>query len=140
MTVTKEQYTYAVGRRKEATAVIKLFPNWKWTFTIVKEGQNQDLKKYFGEKFLVDDALYAFSILGYDVLKSFNAEIVVRWWWIRWQAEAIRLWFARALIEYNMEYKTTLKPYWLLKRDPRAKERKKPWLRGARRRPQWSKR
>ncbi|MFZ5341969.1 MAG: 30S ribosomal protein S9 [Patescibacteria group bacterium] len=38
----------------------------------------------------------------------------------------MRLGFSRALVEFNNEYKTTLKPHGLLKRDPRAKERKKP--------------
>jgi small subunit ribosomal protein S9 len=55
-------------------------------------------------------------------------------------AEAIRLAFARALVEYNPEYRSVLKPYGLLKRDPREKERKKYGLKKARRAPQWSKR
>ena len=58
----------------------------------------------------------------------------------RAQAEAIRLAIARALVEFNPDYRPTLKPYGLLKRDPREKERKKYGLRGARRGQQYSKR
>lgn len=56
------------------------------------------------------------------------------------QAEAIRLAFARALVAYNEANRLQLKPYGLLKRDPRIKERKKPGLKKARKSPQWSKR
>lgn len=56
------------------------------------------------------------------------------------QSEALKLAFARALIQINPEFRLQLKPLGLLKRDPRRKERKKPGLRGARRSPQWSKR
>jgi small subunit ribosomal protein S9 len=44
------------------------------------------------------------------------------------------------LIDYNPEWRLTLKPYGLLKRDPRIKERKKPGLKKARKAPTWSKR
>lgn len=56
------------------------------------------------------------------------------------QADAIKLGFVRAIIEFNPEYKSTLKAYGLLKRDPRRKERKKPGLKKARKSPKWSKR
>ncbi len=56
------------------------------------------------------------------------------------QAESIRLGISRALCELNPTYRKTLKKLGFLKRDPRAKERKKPGLRKARRAPQWSKR
>jgi small subunit ribosomal protein S9 len=48
--------------------------------------------------------------------------------------------FARALVEYNPELRATLKPYSLLERDARVKERKKPGLKKARKAPTWSKR
>jgi len=44
------------------------------------------------------------------------------------------------LVEFNPDYRATLKPYGLLKRDPREKERKKPGKKKARKSPQWSKR
>ena len=56
------------------------------------------------------------------------------------QAGAIRLGITRALMEVNPDYRATLKPAGLVTRDPRAKERKKPGLKAARRSPQYSKR
>lgn len=56
------------------------------------------------------------------------------------QSDAVRLAFSRALIKSKEEWRLTLKPHGLLKRDPRIKERKKPGLKKARKAPQWSKR
>lgn len=56
------------------------------------------------------------------------------------QAEALRHGVARALLRVQEEFRTTLKRAGYLTRDPRAKERKKFLLRGARRGPQFSKR
>lgn len=56
------------------------------------------------------------------------------------QIEAIRHGIARALVKFEPEAKSILKKGGFLTRDPRAKERKKPGLKGARKSPQWSKR
>jgi small subunit ribosomal protein S9 len=56
------------------------------------------------------------------------------------QSDAIKLGFARALVDWNTDLRTQLKPYGLLKRDARIKERKKPGLKKARKAPTWSKR
>jgi small subunit ribosomal protein S9 len=56
------------------------------------------------------------------------------------QADAIRHGISRAMIMLVPEQRKDLKVRGFLKRDPRAKERKKFGLKGARRAPQWSKR
>ncbi len=56
------------------------------------------------------------------------------------QADALKLAIARALLSLNLEWRKQLKAAHLLTRDPRAKERKKPGLKRARRAPQFSKR
>jgi small subunit ribosomal protein S9 len=56
------------------------------------------------------------------------------------QAGALRLGIARALVEYNAELRSALRKAGLLTRDPRAKERKKYGMAGARKRFQFSKR
>lgn len=56
------------------------------------------------------------------------------------QAQALSLAMARALVSVDEGYKKQLRKAGLVTRDPRAKERKKPGLRGARRAPQFSKR
>ncbi len=141
--VTKKFYS-AVGRRKSSTATAYLT---KWTGKILISTSNNDefidINDFFsGEwsKDLLKDALYAFGVLWMNVKKMFDITLKVYWWGIRWQAEAIRLAIARALVKFNPDYRSALKPYWLLKRDPREKERKKPGKKKARKSPQWSKR
>ncbi len=56
------------------------------------------------------------------------------------QADAVKLGIARALLEFNIELRKTLKPDGLLSRDARIKERKKYGQKGARARFQFSKR
>ena len=63
------------------------------------------------------------------------------------QTGAIRLGIARALLEYDIDnvgkedsYRAILKANGFITRDSRAKERKKPGLKAARRAPQFSKR
>jgi small subunit ribosomal protein S9 len=56
------------------------------------------------------------------------------------QAGAVRLGIARALVEYDEALRGTLRKAGLLTRDPRAKERKKYGMAGARKRFQFSKR
>ena len=56
------------------------------------------------------------------------------------QAGAMRHGISRALLEVGEDFRPVLKKAGFLTRDSRAKERKKYGLRGARRRPQYSKR
>lgn len=135
------QYNYSVGRRKESTAVVKLFPQGSGNHTITHNGKKKTLKEYFwGAHYLLENALTPFSILGGDVVKQYDAEITVSGGGIAGQSNAIRLGFAKALIESNPEWRLALKPYGMLVRDARIKERKKPGLKKARKAPTWSKR
>lgn len=136
-------YYYAIGRRKESTAVIKLFPQWSGKFSVATENASKDktLREYFGGNLhMYQQATMPFSVLGTDIDKKFDAQIVLRGGGISGQSGAIKLGFARALVEYNPELRATLKPYGLLERDARVKERKKPGLKKARKAPTWSKR
>ncbi len=56
------------------------------------------------------------------------------------QADALRHGIARALVKFNPELRSVLKPAGMLTRDARVVERKKPGLKKARRSPQFSKR
>ena len=79
--------------------------------------------------------------------KTFDIVVKVNGGGFTGQTGAIRLGITRALLEYDKEneanedsYRKTLKRAGFVTRDPRAKERKKPGLKGARRAPQFSKR
>jgi small subunit ribosomal protein S9 len=70
----------------------------------------------------------------------FSVSVHVSGGGISGQATAVRHAISRALVEYDKNLRTPLKKEGFLKRDPRAKERRKFGLKKARKSPQWSKR
>ncbi len=131
---TKERYIESVGRRKTAIARARITPSAKTSVVI----NGKDINDYFPTQSLRTTALDAF--LKVALATQFTATVVVSGGGIAGQATAVRHAIARALIEYDINLRTTLKKEGFLKRDPRAKERKKPGLVKARKRKQWSKR
>ena len=129
-----ERYIEAVGRRKTAIARVRLTPSTRTTVLI----NNKDANVYFMTDLLRTTALEAFlkAALG----TQFSVTAVVRGGGIHGQAEAVRHAISRALVAYDHNLRTTLKKEGFLKRDPRAKERRKFGLKKARKAPQWSKR
>ncbi|PJA48830.1 MAG: 30S ribosomal protein S9 [candidate division SR1 bacterium CG_4_9_14_3_um_filter_40_9] len=140
--MANKEYSYAVGRRKESSATIKLSSKGTGNFLVKTEGgQEKTLQQYFGGNiYMYQTAISPLETIGNDAVKKFDAEISLKGGGIAGQADAIKLAFARALIDRNPDYRLTLKPYGHLKRDPRIKERKKPGLKKARKRPKRSKR
>lgn len=128
-----EKQTNAVGRRKEA--VTRIFLS-KGDGKITVNGK--DYKTYFPLVYLQNQVEAPFKTVEssdkYDVVVNATGGGV------KGQAEATKLGIARALIELNAEYRPALKAAGLLKRDPRAVERKKPGRKKARRSYQFSKR
>ncbi len=130
---TKEKYFRALGRRKEAIAIVKLYPH-KGSIIINQKPVAEFFKVLEFQK-IVEEPLKTVDSIG-----KFEIDIKVKGGGIRGQAEAIKLAIARALVKFNPEYKSFLKKEKLLTRDARVKERKKFGLKKARRAPQWSKR
>ena len=134
-TISKEdRYIESVGRRKTAIARVRITPGTRTGVTI----NNKDINDYFMTEPLRITALEAF--LKVSLPTQFLVTVVVRGGGIAGQATAVRHAISRALVEYDHELRTTLKKEGFLKRDPRAKERRKPGLVKARKRKQWSKR
>lgn len=133
---TKKEGTYieAIGRRKEAIARARLTPSAR-TMVIVN---NKDVNTYFATEPLRVTALEPF--LKVTLPTQFSVNIVVRGGGISGQATAVRHAISRALVEYDHALRGGLKKEGFLKRDSRAKERRKPGLVKARKRKQWSKR
>jgi len=128
------QYYYGVGRRKTATAQVRLYKgDGKKVMVNRQEGE-----RYFNPSFLMDKVLEPLKAVGMD--KDFDISVLVRGGGIVAQADAVRHGVARALVAFDNNLKTTLKKTGYLTRDARMKERKKPGLHGARRAPQFSKR
>jgi len=124
---------YATGKRKTAIARVWLEPG-EGKFVV----NERSLKEYFGRETCEMIALQPFEITGTQ--NQFNVRANVRGGGISGQSEAIRHGISKALLQYNEGYKDLLKKAGFLTRDSRIKERKKYGRRGARRRPQYSKR
>lgn len=123
----------AVGRRKASIARVYLE---KGKGEIIVNGK--DYKTYFPVVHLrnhLDDPFRVIEATG-----EYNVSVNVAGGGIKGQAEAIKLGIARALIKIDEELRPPLKKAGYLFRDPRVVERKKPGLRKARKKDQFSKR
>ncbi|SRR6056297_575318 len=130
----KNKYYQGIGRRKTATASVRLYKSSKPGFVI----NEKPLEEYFQKEPLQKTVKEALEKV--EALNNFKVSILVRGGGLTGQAEAIRLGVARALLEYDPDLRQDLKEEGYLMRDPRMKERQKPGLKGARRAPQWQKR
>ncbi len=128
------RYTLAVGRRKTATARVKLTPAAETTVKV--NGITGD--EYFKTRTRRAIPVDPLKLEGID--GTFAIEAKVSGGGVTAQAEAIRMGVARAVTLTDANLRAPLKAAGFLKRDPRAVERKKPGLRKARKSPQWSKR
>src|SRR3989338_3468785 len=130
---TVDRYFEDVGRRKTATARVRLF---------TKSGH-----------FIVNGKPYGLYFPTLDLQKTVEDPLKEMKLWERYrvsalvsgggahaQAEAVRHGLARCLIRFNVDFRKRLKRAGFLTRDPRMKERKKFGLKKARRAPQWQKR
>lgn len=127
------KYYEAVGRRKTATARVRLFTRGSGVTVNTK-----DYKVYFAHADLqriVDAPLRKMKIA-----ERFMVSAMTNGGGIHAQAEAVRHGIARALVAFNADFQKRLKRSGYLKRDPRQKERKKYGLKKARKAPRWSKR
>ncbi len=132
-TVTKE-YIRALGRRKTATAVVKLKKAAKTSYSF----NGKDLLAYFPTAELKKIVTGAFETANPS--EKFEVIATVKGGGSHAQAEAVRHGISRALVIFDAELRGVLKKAKMLKRDPRQVERKKFGLKKARKSPQWSKR
>lgn len=128
---TKE-YTEAVGRRKTASARVRLTAAKTASMTV----NGKTAEEYFPLAQMVKTAFAPLQALG----ATYAVSAKVQGGGHKAQADAIRHGISRAMIAIEPTQRKDLKVRGFLKRDPRAKERKKFGLKGARRSPQWSKR
>jgi len=133
LTRLAEEFVRGTGRRKESVARVRLYDGTGET-----KVNGRALEEYFPSKRHRIDALAPLVHLelkgSYDVVASLEGG------GMSGQAGALRLGIARALVEIDPESRLELKKAGFLSRDARVKERKKYGLKGARKRPQFSKR
>lgn len=129
-----QKYFYGLGRRKSATASVRLIPG-KGKVTINDQeasGYLDNNKSLLAE---ITDPLAAVS-----KQKEYDITILVKGGGLSGQVDAIKLGISKALVVAHPDLRPVLRKSDLLKRDPREKERKKYGLRSARKKEQFSKR
>lgn len=124
----------AVGRRKTAIASVRITPAPKNTVTV----NGRSAKDYFktDERAKIAEE----ALLTAESGEQYAVTAHVEGGGISAQADAVRHAISRAITKAEPNTRKTLKSAGFLMRDPRAKERKKPGLKKARKSPQWSKR
>ena len=131
---TKNDYFYALGRRKSATARVRI-KGGKGTITV----NGKPAEEYFaGSANLLNELNKPFATLEQE--NKFDITVRVDGGGHAGQVEAIRLGIAKAMVTMNEDLKSTLKRAGQLSRDPRERERKKFGLKGARKQRQFTKR
>jgi len=124
---------YGTGRRKTSTARVFLRPG-KGTITVNRKPIEasfpaESLRLIIRQPLVVTETSERFDVMATTAGGGVSG-----------QAGALRLGIARALLGYDAEFRSRLRKAGLLTRDPRAKERKKYGMAGARKRFQFSKR
>jgi small subunit ribosomal protein S9 len=124
---------YGTGRRKSSVARVFLRPG-SGNFTINRKG--------FEEYFVTEQQRVSAKrpLVLVEMLANFDVLANVSGGGVSAQADAVKMGISRALLEFNIELRKTLKGEGLLSRDARIKERKKYGQKGARKRFQFSKR
>lgn len=130
----KLDYIFAVGRRKEAVARVRWNAKEESKVTI----NGRAFAEYFPTFELQHIVMQPLVATQNDKLGSVSAKVAGGG--INGQAESVRLGISRALVKVDPDLRLVLKRAGFLRRDPRAKERKKYGLKRARRAPQWQKR
>lgn len=133
----KIELTTGTGRRK--TAVARVFLYEKPGKVLVNDTPVED---YFSDlPYRKELWKRPFNILGINKPEEkFDLSIRVQGSGLNAQLEAVVHGISWALANLDEEYATTLRRKSMLTRDPRMVERKKYWLRKARKAPQYSKR
>jgi len=131
--MAEQAYFYGTGRRKTATARVKLIPG---NGAIIVNGTPHE------ERFprLEHRRIIQQPLLVTENLDKYNVIVKVAGGGVSGQGGAISHGIARALVKANESLKPILRKHGLLTRDSRAKERKKPGLKRARKAPQYTKR
>lgn len=126
-------YYEGVGRRKTASARVRLYPG---------EGKiivnDKPVEEYFSREGDALSLLDPFKVT--DTLGAFNVSVKVQGGGVSGQAGAVRHGIARALLVADPNLRPVLRKGGFLTRDARMKERKKPGLKRARKAPQYTKR
>ncbi|KKR04439.1 MAG: 30S ribosomal protein S9 [Parcubacteria group bacterium GW2011_GWC2_39_14] len=130
----KQEYLYAVGKRKTAVAQVRVYKKGDGKFLV----NDKDVTKYFPSAELLERVKSPLVLAGQ--IDKLDITVKTKGGGIAGQADAVRHGISRALLMLNPNFRKPLKKAGFLTRDARIKERKKPGLKRARKAPQWTKR
>lgn len=128
------QYYEGIGRRKEATARVRVMTGSGRFVVNDKPGE-----EYFTRMGDVETILAPVTAAGQD-RTSLDITVVVKGGGVTGQTDAVQLGVARAMVKMSIENGPAMRKGGFLTRDPRVKERKKPGLKRARKAPTYTKR
>jgi small subunit ribosomal protein S9 len=128
------QYFEGIGRRKEATARVRVSTG-SGKFLV----NEKDCDQYFTRMGDMHEIMLPLSATGQE-RSSYDITVKVNGGGVTGQTDAVKLGLTRALVKMNGEWNSTMRKAGLLTRDARIKERKKPGLKRARKAPTYTKR
>ena len=128
------QYFEGIGRRKEATARVRVSAG-SGKFLV----NEKDCDQYFTRMGDMHEILLPLSATGQE-RSTYDITVKVNGGGVTGQTDAVKLGLTRALVKMNGEWNSTMRKAGLLTRDARIKERKKPGLKRARKAPTYTKR
>jgi small subunit ribosomal protein S9 len=132
--MSETQYYEGLGRRKTATARVRLHGGGKGNFVV----NDKPLAQYFTRA--TDQTQINAPLKATESESRYDITVKVNGGGVTGQAAAVVLGIARALLKVDPAYRKSLRQHGLLTRDARAKERKKAGLKRARKAPQYTKR
>ena len=132
--MASKKFITAVGRRKTAVASVRMTTAAKASLMVNGKSPKDYFKTDERTKIAEEALATAQSADHYAVMAHVEGGGIAA------QADAVRHAISRAITKAEPNTRKVLKAAHFLKRDPRAKERKKPGLKKARKAPQWSKR
>ena len=132
--MAEQQYYEGIGRRKTSTARVRLHVGGTGSIVVNDKPGTEFFSRENDYKQVID----LFTVTGTE--GRYNVTVHVNGGGVTGQADAVRMGLARALVQADPTFREALRRNGALTRDARAKERKKPGLKRARKAPQYTKR
>lgn len=130
------RYYEGIGRRKSASARVRIYPDADASGEFTVNGR--DVKEYFPR--FGDYRILTGPLTDTELMGKVDVSVLIQGGGVSGQTGAVRLGLARALVGYDDNLRGTLRNSGHLTRDARVKERKKPGLKRARKAPTYTKR
>ena len=130
------RYFEGIGRRKRASARVRIYPDADANGAFTVNGC--DVIEYFPR--FGDHRILTGPLTDTELLGKVDVTVLIQGGGVTGQTSAVRLGLARALVKYDENLRGTLRTSGHMTRDARVKERKKPGLKRARKAPTYTKR